>query len=158
MIFAQSETIIKSKNNFLNNVQFGGGIGLGIGNGYTNFTIAPSAIYNFNPYVAAGLGIQYSYLKQREIFNSNVYGASIISLINPVEELQLSVELEQLRVNTIFNTLEGNVTRDFWNTALFLGAGYRVENITIGLRYNVLFKENDGVYAEAFMPFMRIYF
>ena len=47
---------------------------------------------------------------------------------------------------------------DFWNTALFLGVGYRSENITIGMRYNVLFKETDGIYADPYMPFVRLYF
>ncbi len=42
--------------------------------------------------------------------------------------------------------------------ALFVGAGYRNENITIGIRYNVLHKDSDNIYAEAFMPFVRIFF
>ena len=46
----------------------------------------------------------------------------------------------------------------FWNTALFLGAGYRNENITLGIRYNILHRDRDNIYAEAFMPFVRIYF
>jgi hypothetical protein len=41
---------------------------------------------------------------------------------------------------------------------LFLGAGYRNENITFGVRYNVLHKERDNIYAEAFMPFVRVFF
>jgi hypothetical protein len=44
-------------------VQFGGGVGLGFGSNYTDISFAPSAIYNFNEYVA--LGGQYTYLKQK---------------------------------------------------------------------------------------------
>jgi hypothetical protein len=49
----------------LENVQFGGGIGLGFGSGFTDISVAPSAIYNFNEYVF-GAGLQYKYLKQRD--------------------------------------------------------------------------------------------
>jgi hypothetical protein len=38
-------------------VQFGGGVGLGFGSNYTDISLAPSAIYNFNEYVALGLEV-----------------------------------------------------------------------------------------------------
>ncbi len=157
-VFSQNSQEINTKSNFWSNVQFGGGIGLGFGNGYTNIMVAPSGIYNFNQYVSAGLGLQYSYVKDKGFYQSNIYGGSIIGLFNPIPEIQLSTELEQLRVNTDFETYNGTVTDNFWNTALFLGAGYRTNNITIGLRYNVLHKNNEGVYVDALMPFLRIYF
>ena len=144
------------KSNFWNKVQFGGGLGLGFGSGYTNISVAPSAIYNVNEYFSAGLGVQYNYLKQKDFYSSSQYGASIIGLVNPIPEIQLSVELEELRVNFKFD--DGSVSKDFWNTGLFLGAGYRAENVTIGARYNVLFNEDKGVYGDALMPFVRVYF
>lgn len=157
-IYAQENTENKTKSDFWNHVQFGGGLGLGFGSGYADVMVAPSAIYNFNDYVSAGLGLQYNYVKQRDFYNANMYGGSIITLINPIAELQISAELEQLRVNRTFEDFYGSATQDFWNTALFLGAGYRNENVTIGIRYNVLHKDRDNIYAEAFMPFVRIYF
>lgn len=147
----------KSKGAFWQKVQFGGGIGLSIGSGYTDVTLAPSAIYNFNDYVAFGLGTQYTYVKQKNYYASQLYGGSIIGLFNPLEEIQLSAELEQLRVNVAVEGSNG-YSRDFWNTGLFLGGGYRKGNVTIGGRYNVLFNKNDYVYSDAFMPFIRIYF
>lgn len=157
-IFAQESTQMKTKSDFWNHVQFGGGLGLGVGNGYADIMVAPSAIYNFNDYVALGLGAQYSYVKQRDFYNANIYGGNLIALFNPIEEIQISTELEQLRVNRTFNDSFGNDSQDFWNTALFLGAGYRNDNITLGIRYNVLHRDRDNIYAEAFMPFVRIYF
>ncbi|MBP6040093.1 MAG: hypothetical protein KA523_07850 [Flavobacterium sp.] len=157
-IYAQETPEIKTKSDFLNRLQFGGGLGLGIGNGYADIMVAPSAIYNFNNYVSAGLGVQYNYVKQRDLYKANMYGGSLIALFNPMEELQISTELEQLRINRTFNDALGNDTQDFWNTALFVGAGYRNENVTVGVRYNVLHKDRDNIYAEAFMPFVRIYF
>ena len=157
-ISAQENTEMKTKSDFWNHVQFGGGLGLGIGNGYADIMVAPSAIYNFNQYVSAGLGVQYNYVKQRDLYKANMYGGSVVALFNPIEELQISTELEQLRVNRTFNDSFGSDSQDFWNTALFVGAGYRNENVTIGIRYNVLHKDRDNIYAEAFMPFVRIYF
>lgn len=146
--------------------QFGGGIGLGIGGGYTDIMLAPSAIYNFNRYVAAGVGVQGSYVRVKSDYESYMYGGSLITLFAPIEQLQLSVEVEQLRVNTRFAPYSpfypyaARVDRsdNFWNTALFLGAGYRVQNVTLGVRYNVLYDANRSVYGDAFMPFIRAYF
>lgn len=158
LVFSQNIKENNTKSNFWSKVQFGGGFGLGIGNGYTNITVAPSGIYNFNDHFSTGLGLQYSYVKDNDFYQSNMYGGSIIGLFNPIREIQLSAEIEQLRVNTDFETIYGTVSDNFWNTALFLGAGYRTNNITLGVRYNVLHKDGEGVYADALMPFIRIYF
>lgn len=158
VLFAQNQPITSYKQNeFWENVQFGGGIGLNFGSGYTEISVAPSAIYNFNQYVAFGLGAQYSYLKQKNYYASHLYGGSIIWLFNPIEQIQLSAELEQLRVNVNLDGSNSN-SQDYWNTGLFLGAGYRTGNVTLGVRYNILFNENDNVYSDAFMPFVRVYF
>jgi hypothetical protein len=62
-----------------------------------------------------------------------------------------------LRVNVDYEgVLSGS--QDFWNTGLFLGAGYRAQNVTIGARYNVLFDKDKSVYSDALMPFVRVYF
>lgn len=146
-----------SNSNFLDKVQFGGGLGLSLGSGYTDISIAPSAIYNFNEYFAMGLGVQYTYASQKNLYNSNLYGGSVITLFNPIPEIQLSAELEQLRVN-VSGIGPNDFSNNFWNTGLFLGAGYRNGNVTIGARYNVLYKVDQGAYSDAFMPFVRVYF
>ena len=156
-VSAQQTPHNELKSNFWNKVQFGGGLGLGFGSGYTNISVAPSAIYNVNEYFSAGVGVQYNYLKQKNFYTSSQYGASIIGLANPIPEIQLSVELEQLRVNVDLEGSNSN-SADFWNTGLFVGAGYRMENVTIGARYNLLFNKDKGVYGDALMPFVRIYF
>lgn len=148
---------------FWDKVQFGGAAGAAFGSGYTDVTLAPSAIYRFNQYFAAGVGIQGSYVRQRDWFDRYIYGGSIITLANPIPQIQLSAELEQLRVNIDYDSDPGISPgtlpdRNFWNTALFLGAGYQIDRVTIGVRYNVLFHESDFVYSDAFMPFIRVYF
>lgn len=160
LIFAQEKD--KSGENFWDNVQFGGGFGISAGSEYTDISIAPSAIYNFNQYFAAGVGLQGSYIKVKSnrVYNdgykSYIYGGSLIGLFTPIEQIQLSAELEELRVNQEFTQID--YSHNFWNTALYLGLGYHTEDVTIGVRYNVLFDEEDYAYSEAFMPFIRVYF
>lgn len=158
-IYAQEEPLPKAKTgDFWEHVQVGGGIGLAIGNGYTDITVAPSAIYNFNEHFALGTGLQYSNLKQKNYYSSNVYGASLIGLYNPIEEIQLSLELEEVNVNNQYMDLGGNLKESFWNTGLFVGAGYQEGNVTLGARFNVLFNKDKNVYGNALMPFVRVFF
>ena len=67
-LMAQQQTApSKTQSDFWKRVQFGGGIGLSFGSGYTDISLAPSAIYNFNQYVALGIGAQYTYVKQKKL-------------------------------------------------------------------------------------------
>lgn len=77
MTFAQNSLNNTQKSNFWQKVQFGGGLGLGFGSNYTNITVAPSAIYNFNQYVSAGLGLQYSYAKQKDVYDSHMMAEAL---------------------------------------------------------------------------------
>jgi hypothetical protein len=86
-----------------------------------------------------------------------MYGGSIITLFNPIEQIQVSAELEELNVNVSYNNSAIN-SNDFWNTALFLGAGYRMENVTIGARYNVLFNDRQKMYMEVLGCLLLEYF
>lgn len=156
--YAQETNNSQQKSNFWKDVRFGGGLGLSFGSGYSNIMVAPSAIYEVNEYFSTGLGAQYSYVSSRDYFNSHLYGLSLVELFSPIPEAQISVELEQLRVNNTYTQFNPEFKDDFWNTALFLGGGYRNQNVTIGVRYNVLYKEANNVYSQAWMPFVRVYF
>jgi hypothetical protein len=147
---------------FADKLRFGGSIGMAFGNEYTDITIAPGVLYEVNEYYGVGVALQGSYANQKEVYESYMYGGSLINIFNPIPQVQLSVELEQLRVNLNyepeFSSYYNIPDRDFWNTALYLGAGYRTNNVTVGIRYNVLFDDDDYVYSEAWMPFVRVYF
>ena len=158
-VTAQEEPV-KPKSEFWKKVRFGGGLGLNFGNNVTNISVAPSALYQPNQYVAFGPGLNYTYQRFADT-RTTLIGGSAIILANPLDFLQLSGEFEQLRVNQSFDG--GSDPDPFWNTALFLGGGYRL-NIggnslgAIGVRYNLLFKEADGIYNTAWQPFVRVYF
>ncbi len=146
-----------STSEFWQKVQFGGGLTLDFGSGFTNIGVSPTAVYNVNEFFSVGTGLQLSYVSAKNTSKSMIYGGSIIALANPIESIQLSAELEQLNVNRTFdnNTFP---KQQLWNTGLWLGGGYRTNNITIGARYNVLHSDTDGVYNDAFMPFVRVMF
>lgn len=156
----------QNRDDFWGNVRFGGSLGAGFGNNYTQVLVAPGALYPINEYVAAGVGLQYSFAQQEDVYKSSMYGGSVIGIFSPLPEIQLSAELEQLRVNLdydqnyldAYNINMAQNKRDFWNTAIFFGVGYSTGNVTFGLRYNILFRERDYVYTDALMPFMRVYF
>jgi hypothetical protein len=149
----------ESQDSFWNNVRFGGGLGLSFGNGFFSGTIAPSAIYEFNNQFAAGVGLNATYAKRQNWFKSTILGASVISLYSPIEALQLSAEFEELNVNRDFDeNFVANADDNYWYPALFLGAGYRTGNVTIGIRYDVLYDEDKSIFADPWMPFFRFYF
>lgn len=147
------------KNDFWQHVRFGGGIGLSFGDGFFSGTLAPSAIYQFNDQFAAGVALTGTYASLKNNNSATILGGSILALYNVIPEIQLSAEFEELNVSRKYKYLgSADVTENYWYPALFLGAGFRSNNFTIGVRYDVLFDKNNSIYAGAFAPFVRIYF
>ncbi len=147
------------KSLFWQKVRIGGGIGLGFGDGFFSGTLAPSAIYQFDDQFALGVTLNATYNKRKNFYKSTILGGGIIGLYNPIPEIQLSGEFEQLHVNRDFEAkYVSNLDDSYWSPALFLGAGYRSQNFTIGMRYDVLYDNDKSVYGSAWIPFVRVYF
>lgn len=142
---------------FWNNVRFGGSIGLGFTNNGFNGFLSPSAIYQFNDQFAAGTSLSFNYAK----FDDDkflAYGGSVLALYNPIPQIQLSSEFEQLRVNRTLSTNRITLEDNYWLPALFVGIGYSTYNLTFGIRYDLLYDDDRSIYANAFLPFVRVYF
>jgi hypothetical protein len=148
----------KQKAPFWSKVKFGGGIGLSFGDGFFSGTLAPSAIYNVNKTVALGVGLNGTYNKQKNVYNSTVLGGSLLSLVNVLNGFQLSAEFEALNVNRKYENNLQLQDENYTYPALFLGAGYRNGGVTFGLRYDVLYDKDKSIYASALLPFVRVYF
>ncbi|MDT0557871.1 alpha-ketoglutarate decarboxylase [Ichthyenterobacterium sp. W332] len=147
------------EDNFWRNVQFGGGLGLSFANGFFSATVAPQGVYNFNERFGLGIGLNATVNSQKNRFKSTILGGSIIGLYNPLREIQLSTEFEQLNVNRNFDeNFVSNIDDNFWNSALFIGVGYRTNNVIFGIRYDVLYDEEKSIYAEPWLPFIRFWF
>ena len=147
--FAQNDDTPK----FWDHVKFGGGFGFGFGSRITTISISPSAIYEFNDTFALGAGGSYLYAKNNNL-KSNVYGASLISLYNVLDEFQLSAEFEQLFVNQKLAPFKNSYNYP----ALYFGAAYRVGSFAAGVRYDVLYDDNKSIFSSAFSPIVRFYF
>jgi long-subunit fatty acid transport protein len=148
----------EKKHNFWDHVRFGGAVGLSFGDGFFSGTLAPSAIYDINDQFAVGLGLNGTINSRKNTYKSTILGGSIISLFNPIAEIQLSAEFEELNVSRTWDHSLGLDDQNYWYPALFVGAGYRTQNITLGIRYDVLYDKEKSVYAEPWAPFLRVYF
>ncbi|MCO5724922.1 alpha-ketoglutarate decarboxylase [Robiginitalea marina] len=139
--------------NFWSHVRYGGGLGLSFGRESVQIGVAPTAIYQANEYVAFGLGLNYTYSK---FFDTrlNAFGGSAIGLVNPIPALQVSGEFEQLRVNQDF----GFASESYWLPALYFGLGYTSGPVTFGVRFDVLHDRDRSLYADPWVPFVRVFF
>lgn len=154
-LFSQNSDL--EQHRFIDNVRFGGGINIGVGNNHSYFTISPSALYDFSSEFSTGLSFKYMYFKNKSIAQrtTNLYGGSILSLYRPSPNIQLSGEYERLKKN------ERQVFQDvvsLWQSALFVGVEYITGNIAMGLRYDVLYKKTNLIYPSALSPVFRVYF
>ncbi|MCW8981395.1 MAG: alpha-ketoglutarate decarboxylase [Altibacter sp.] len=139
-------------------IRYGGGLGLSFGNGFFGGTIAPSAIYQFDDQFALGVGTTFTYNSQKNRYNTTIIGGSLIGLYNVIPEIQLSTELEALNVSRSYDAGLGIANDLYWYPALFFGAGFRAGNFTAGIRYDVLYDEEKSIYANPWLPFVRVYF
>ncbi|MDX1772760.1 alpha-ketoglutarate decarboxylase [Oceanihabitans sediminis] len=145
------------KSDFWKKVRFGGGIGLSTGSNTFSATLAPSAIYQFDDSFALGVGLSGSYYSRKNMLKSTIIGGSIIGLYNPIREIQVSGEFEQ---NNVSRNFDNPAIKDdnYWSPALYVGAGYRTRNVTVGVKYDLLFDDDKSIYANAWSPFVRVYF
>lgn len=155
--FSQSENSGKSEGSFMDQLKFGGRVGLSVSSEYKELALAPQAVYKIDDSFSAGLGFNYTYIKERNLFRANSYGISLLGFYNPVNELQLSAELNQSKYNFKFedNTFP---EQEFWDTALFLGVGYNGGDVVFGLQYDVLFDRDRSPNGSPLMPFIRVFF
>ncbi len=147
----------KQKSEFWQHVYFGGGVGLSFGGNYFSGTLAPSAIYRFNDMFATGVALNFSYGKEKHFYENIMIGASVIGLFNPIRQIQISAEFEQLSVNRSFDN-PIYLDENYWYPGLYLGAGFSTGPVTMGVRFDVLYNEERSIYANAYNPFVRIYF
>lgn len=158
MLFSTFITAQTTDDSFWNHVRFGGGVGLSFGDGFFRGTLAPSAIYEFNEQFSLGIGLNGTYNSLKNSYKSTILGGSVIGLFNPIQEIQVSAEFEQLNVNRKWENNLGVEDQNYWYPALFVGLGYRSQNFTFGIRYDVLYDKDKSIYADAWMPFARVYF
>ncbi len=158
LIFKVDASAQDQKSPFWSHVRIGGGIGLSFGSGFFSGTLAPSAVYEFNEKFSAGLGLTGTYNTSKDFYKSSIIGGSILGLYNVIPQLQISAEFEEVYVNRKYDSSVVLEDESYGNPALFLGAGFHQQNVTFGMRYDVLYDVKRSIYASPFVPFVRIYF
>ena len=147
----------ETKNQFWQQVRFGGSVGLSFGNGNFTGALAPSAIYDFNNTFSSGIGFSGAY-SSRNNFKATSLGGSLIGMMRPIREVQLSAEFEQLNITRRYEFDGANIKDQDWVPALFLGVGYNMGPVVTGVRYDILHDKNKSFYSSPFMPFVSVYF
>lgn len=143
---------------FWSNVSFGGNLGIGVGNDTFSGVIEPSVLYNFNEQFATGMGVSFGYIESNN-FTATNYGGSLLAFYSPIREIRLSLEFQEMGVS---RTLEIENTEDFkenyWYPSLFVGGGYRIGNVSVGVRYDLLYDKDKSIYGNAYVPFVGVFF
>ena len=141
-----------------NKLKFGMGFGLNFVGG-TNISLSPNLIYNVSDKVAFGVGLQGSYAAIKDLQNTTTFGGNIITQYTPIKKITTLVEFVELNVTTKTETPTGEVKETYWDSALFIGAGFNItEKISVGAKYNLLYKEDESVYTSPVLPFVNITF
>ena len=83
---------------------------------------------------------------------------SFITLYNPIPNIQISAEFEELNVNRKWENDLGIEDQNYWYPGLYMGVGYRSNNVSFGIRYDVLYDREKSIYADPWAPFVRFYF
>jgi hypothetical protein len=138
---------------FGSRVRYGGGLSLSFGRDAFLIGVSPQAIYQVNDFLAVGAGLSYTYSKFGET-KINAVGGSLLALANPIAALQLSAEFEELYIDRDALFFSDN----YWVSALYLGVGYGIGPVTVGVRYDVLHDDSKSLYSDPWLPFVRVYF
>ncbi len=139
-------------------LKFGLGFGLNFVGG-TNIGLAPNLTYSLSERFTLGAGLQVNYTAIKDLQRTTTYGANLIAQYFPAKRFVTLLEFTQLRVNTTTEDAAGDISTDFWDSALFVGAGLGITNkITVGAKLNLLYDEDETVYTSPVIPFVNITF
>ena len=136
------------------------GIGFGLNFvGGTNISLAPNLFYNASDKVTFGVGLQYNYSGIKDLRKTSTFGGSVITMYSPIKKITTLIELAELNVSATSYTDVGKIKNNYWDTALFIGAGFNItEKISLGAKYNMLYKKDESVYTSPIIPFVNISF
>ncbi|RDI51329.1 outer membrane beta-barrel protein [Flavobacterium glaciei] len=139
-------------------LKFGCGFGINFVGG-TNINVSPNLTYIISDKIEVGGGLQGSYAAIKNLQNTTTFGANVLGRYNPVKKLTTLLEFSELRVITKIDTPTEKSTDSYWDSALFAGAGYNITSkISVGAKYNFLYKEGRSVYTSPVIPFVNISF
>lgn len=137
-------------------LKFGMGFGFNFVGG-TNISLSPNLTYRVSDKISVGAGLMFNYMGIKDLQKTTTYGANVLAFYTPVNKLLTTLEFAQLHVNRkmILNNLED----EFWDSPLFVGAGYQITpKIAAGAKYNLLYNKDKSIYTSPVVPFVNISF
>lgn len=137
-------------------LKFGMGFGFNFVGG-TNISLSPNLTYKLSDKVSLGAGLMFNYMGIKDLQRTMTYGANALAFYTPVNKLLTTLEFAQLKVNR--KMLTDDTEDDFWESALFVGAGYQITpKIAAGAKYNLLYNKDKSIYTSPVVPFVNIIF
>lgn len=138
------------------NLNFGLGFGLNFVGG-TSISLAPNLTYKLTDQFAIGAGLLFNYTAIKDLQKTTTIGANILGNYYPIPKLLTTIEFTEMHVNR--DMIISNIKDNFWDSALFVGAGYQITpKISVGGKYNLLYNKDKSVYSSPFVPFVNISF
>lgn len=137
-------------------LKFGLGTGFNFVGG-TSISLSPNLTYQLNDKISLGGGLLFNYTGIKNYQNVTTFGANVLGFYKPLEKFLTTLEFAELNVNR--KNLQTNLKDNFWDSALFVGAGYQITpKISVGAKYNLLYNKDKSVYSSPLIPFVNIGF
>lgn len=137
-------------------LNFGLGFGLNFVGG-TSISFSPNLTYNLNDKFSVGAGLLFNYTGIKDLQKTTTIGANILGSYYAIPKLLTTIEFAEMHVNR--NMLITDTKDEFWDSALFVGAGYQITpKFSVGGKFNVLYDKEKSVYSSPFVPFVNISF
>ena len=156
-----SQKVIPTENDspppFRDRIFFGGGVGFNGGSGITSIQVNPIVGYMITPRWAAGIGLEYQYVKYRDLdIDDNLWGGQVFTRYN-IRQFFLQAEYNIYNYTVFFT--DGSQSRESIDRVL-LGGGIsqrlgRSGAINFVALYDVL-HENGGPFGSPWV--FRIFF
>ena len=143
--------------NYQDKWRVGGGVAMNFGdNGAFALNVSPFIGYEVVTNLEAGVSTGYQYSKYRDL-KQNLFSVGPYLNYYPIPSLFVRAQYEYYTGNAKIK--HSSQSNSFDESALWLGGGYRTGGrvqLYVGMLYNVLYKENESLFAEAFQPIVGV--
>lgn len=130
---------------------FGGFLGLQFGT-QTAINISPQAGFLISNRFSAGIGSTYQLYHDRffgQSFTTHVFGYSVFGRLHIMPRIFAHAEFEQLNMQIRENRVLDQPDERFWETNIFLGAGYR-QPLSDRVNFNIMLLYNFNEQSQAY--------
>lgn len=143
--------------NYQDKWRVGGGVAMNFGdNGAFALNVSPFIGYEVVKNLEAGVSTGYQYSKYRDV-KQNLFSVGPYLNYYPIQSIFVRAQYEHYTGNEKIRHSPHSYSFD--ESALWLGGGYRTGGrvqLYVGMLYNVLYKENESLFAEAFQPIVGV--